>query len=99
LTKALGNRADGWIFDDENMSVGEYVTRWLEDSAKGDLAPRTYHNYRLQVRRHIVPALGRTKLKVLSPVSIQSLYAAKLRDGMKPSSVRYIHAVLSATRR
>ena len=27
LTKALGNRADGLIFDDENMSVGEYVTR------------------------------------------------------------------------
>jgi integrase len=94
LARALANRADRLIFDDEKITVGEYVTRWLEDSAKGDLAPRTYHNYRLQVRRHIVPALGRTKLKVLSPVSIQSLYAAKLRDGMKPSSVRYIHAVL-----
>jgi integrase len=94
LTKALGNRAEGLIFDDENISVGEYVTRWLEDSAKGDLAPRTYQNYRLQVRRHIVPALGRTKLRALSPASIQSLYAAKLRDGLKPSSVRYMHAVL-----
>src|SRR5215211_2430443 len=94
LAKALANRADGLVFDDENITVGEYVTRWLEDSAKGDLAPRTYHNYRLQVRRHIVPALGRTKLKNLSPASIQSLYAAKLRDGLKPSSVRYIHAVL-----
>jgi integrase len=94
LARALANRADRLIFDDENLTVGEYVTQWLEHSAKGDLAPRTYHNYRLQVRRHIVPALGRTKLKVLSPVSVQSLYAAKLRDGMKPSSVRYIHAVL-----
>jgi integrase len=94
LAKALANRADGLVFDDENITVGEFVMRWLEDSAKGDLAPRTYHNYRLQVRRHIVPALGRVKLKALSPASIQSLYAAKLRGGLKPSSVRYLHAVL-----
>src|SRR3954447_4339590 len=90
LAKALSESAEGLVFDDENVTVGEYLTRWLEDSAKGDLAPRTYHNYRLQVRRHIVPALGRTKLKALSSPSIQGLYAAKLRDGLKPSSVRYI---------
>ena len=94
LAKALADRADGLIFDDENMTVGEYVTRWLEDSAKGDLAPRTYGNYRLQVRRHIVPAIGRVKLAKLNPAHVQSLYAKKLRDGLKPSSVRYIHAVL-----
>lgn len=74
--------------------MGEYVTRWLEDSAKGDLAPRTYANYKLQIRRHIVPAVGRVKLSKLSPAHVQTLYAAKLRDGLKPSSVRYIHAVL-----
>ena len=85
---------DRLTFDDENITVGDYVTRWLEDSAKGDLAPRTYHNYCLQVRRHIAPALGGTKLKALSPASVQSLYAAKLRGGMKPSSIRYIHAAL-----
>jgi len=94
LAKALADRADGIVFDDKYITFGDFITRWLEDSAKGDLAPRTYHNYRLQVRRHIVPALGRTKLKNLSPASIQSLYAAKLRQGSKPSSVRYIHAVL-----
>lgn len=94
LADALSNRNNGFLFDDENMTVGEYLTRWLEDSAKGDLAPRTYSNYRLQVRRHIVPALGRKKLSKLSPVNIQVLYATKLREGLKPSSVRFIHAVL-----
>jgi integrase len=94
LAKALSDRANGLNFGDENVSVGEFITRWLEDSAKGNLAPRTYHNYRLQLRRHIVPALGKIKLKGLSPAHVQGLYAAKLRAGMKPSSVRYIHAVL-----
>lgn len=94
LAEAMGDAARGIVFDDENMTVGEYVRRWLEDSAKGDLAPRTYHNYKLQVRRHIAPTVGRIKLSKLTAAHIQSLYAAKLRDGLKPSSVRYIHAVL-----
>jgi integrase len=94
LSEALANRDKGLVFDAGNMTVGEYVTRWLEDSAKGDLAARTYHNYRLQLRQHIIPSIGRVKLSKLSPANVQALYAAKLRDGLKPSSVRYIHAVL-----
>jgi integrase len=94
LTEAMGDAAKGIVFDDENMTVLEYMTRWLEDSAKGDLGHRAYHNYHLQIRRHINPVLGRLKLSKLTAAHIQSLYAAKLRDGLKPSSVRYIHAVL-----
>jgi len=94
LAEAMGDAARGIIFDDENMTVSEYMTRWLEDSAKGDLAPRTYHNYRLQIRQHISPTIGRLKLSKLTAAHVQSLYAVKLREGLKPSSVRYIHAVL-----
>src|ERR671921_2813483 len=59
-----------------------------------NLGPRAYHNYKLQIRRHISPTLGRLKLSKLTPYHVQCLYAAKLREGLKPSSVRYIHAVL-----
>jgi integrase len=34
------------------------------------------------------------KLSKLSPANVQALYAAKLNSGLKPSSVRSIHAVL-----
>jgi integrase len=94
LAEAMGDAARGIVFDDENMTVSEYMERWLEDSAKGDLGHRAYHNYRLQIRRHISPAVGGLKLSRLTAAHVQSLYAAKLRDGLKPSSVRYIHAVL-----
>ncbi len=40
---AVGDAAKGIVYDDENMTVSEYMTRWLEDSAKGDLGHRTYH--------------------------------------------------------
>lgn len=94
LTAAMGDAAKGIVCDDENQTVAQWMARWLEDSAKVDLAPRTYHNYRLQIRQHISPTIGRHKLSKLTAAHVQSMYAAKLREGLKPSSVRYIHAVL-----
>src|SRR3954451_14859392 len=95
LAEAMGDAARGIFFDDENQTVQQYMERWLEDSAKGNLGHRAYHNYKLQIRRHISPAFGSLKLSKLKAAHIQSLYATKLRDGLKPSSVRYIHAVLT----
>lgn len=92
--EALSNKDKGLNFDSGKTTVAEHMTRWLEDSARGDLAPRTYHKYHLQIRHHITPAIGKVKLSKLNASHVQSLYAAKLRDGLKPSSVRYIHAVL-----
>lgn len=54
----------------------------------------SYRAYESQIRNHIVPALGKVKLSRLTPAHLQSLYAAKLDEGMKPASVRQIHAIL-----
>ena len=94
LAKALSDREDGMVFDAENLTVGEYLDRWLKDSVEGNVGPRTLSNYQLQVRQHIRPALGRINLKALSPAHDQSVYRSKLDSGLAPSSVRYIHAVL-----
>jgi len=94
LCDAMTDANRGLVFDATNQSVSEYMTRWLEDFAKANLASRTYHNYKLQIREHIAPALGKMKLAKLDTPNIQALYTAKLQDGLKPASIRYIHAVL-----
>ena len=94
LREAMTDADRGLVFDASHQSISEYMTRWLEDFAKGHLAPRTYHNYRLQIREHIVPALGKMKLSKLDTPNIQALYTAKLQADLKPASIRYIHAVL-----
>jgi integrase len=94
LREAMTDADRGLVFDASNQTVSGYITRWLEDFAKANLAPRTYHNYKLQIREHIIPAFGMMKLSKLDTPNIQALYTAKLKDGLKPSSVRYIHAVL-----
>jgi Phage integrase, N-terminal SAM-like domain len=94
LTKAMSDRDEGLVFDDENLRVEEFLNRWLNDSVRDNVRPRTLDNYRLQVCQHIVPALGKLKLKNLSPARVQGFYRSKLDAGLKPSTVRYIHAVL-----
>jgi integrase len=94
LTKAMTDRDGGLAFDSGKQTVGEYLDRWLEDSVRDNVKPRTLSNYRLQVREHLRPALGSIKLSKLTPAHVQSLYRAKLDEGLSPSSVRYIHAVL-----
>jgi integrase len=94
LRRVMSDADEGFVFDAGKQTVGAYMVRWLEDFAKADLAPRTYHNYKLQVREHIIPAFGNMKLSRVDTPNVQALYSAKLRDGLKASSVRYIHAVL-----
>jgi integrase len=94
LREAMTDADRGLVFDASNQSVSEYMTHWLEDFAKANLASRTYHNYKLQIREQIVPAFGKMKLSKLDTPNIQALYTVKLQDGLKPASVRYIHAVL-----
>lgn len=94
LNKALSDREDGLIFEAGTLKVGEYLERWLKDSVEGNVRSRTLSNYQMQVRRHIVPALGRVQLKNLTPAHVQGLYRQKLDSGLSPSSVRYVHAVL-----
>jgi integrase len=51
LTKAIADRDGGFIFDDENISVGECLNRWLNDSVRGSVRASTYTSYEGQVRR------------------------------------------------
>lgn len=94
LTKAMADRDSGLVFDAGKQTVSEFLDRWLVDSVRDNVKARTLSNYRLQVRAHIAPTIGRVKLKNLSPAHVQGLYRSKLDAGLSPSSVRYIHAVL-----
>jgi len=94
LTKAMADRDGGLIFDAKNQTVGEYLDRWLNDSMRGSVKPVTFESHERLVRTHIAPALGRIKLKNLTPAHIQAFYRTKLDAGLAPARVRLIHSVL-----
>ena len=88
LTKALADRADGIIFDDENMTVGEYLERWLSDCVRGTVRESTFSRDKYLVNNHVIPALGRVKLKNLGALRLQGLYRDRLDAGLSAATVQ-----------
>jgi integrase len=56
---------------------------------------KTYERYESIVRVHLVPALGRSRLKTLTPDHVRGLYRDRLDSGLSPRSVLHIHRTLS----
>ena len=95
LSKALADREGGLTFDAGTMTVGEYLARWLSHSVRDTVSQKTYERYESIVRVHLSPALGRIKLKALTPDHVRGLYREKLDSGLAPRSVLHIHRTLS----
>ncbi|MCL4310712.1 MAG: site-specific integrase [Actinomycetota bacterium] len=94
LTEALRNRQLGLPVSNDKITFGQFLDKWLEDSVKPSVRPRTFKSYSQLVERHIAPDLGNIKLAKLCPRDIQSLINRKLDSGLSPRSVQYIHAVI-----
>src|SRR5215208_8011183 len=96
LTKAMAQRDSGLAFETGKLTVAEYMNKWLTESARYRLRPKTYKDYSGLTRLHIVPALGHIRLKKLTPLHVQSFYGSKLESGSSKRTVEYIHTVLHA---
>jgi integrase len=94
LAKALSSREDGLVFDAGKQTVGEYLERWLEECVKGTVRASTLDRYKYTIGPHIKPALGRMKLKSLTPAHVRRFYREKLDAGLAPATVHKMHAVL-----
>jgi integrase len=94
LTKALSDRIDGIVYDDENMTVGEYLDVWLKGSVYGSVRQSTYDRDTNLVNNHIKPLLGGLKLKKLNSAHIQSFYRDRLDTGLSSSTVHKMHDIL-----
>jgi hypothetical protein len=76
------------------VKVGDFFERWLRDSVRPSVRPRTYDSYLLEARKHIIPALGEYRLTGLRPETLQRYYAAELEAGLSSTSVKYHHAIV-----
>lgn len=66
LTKAMADRNGGIVFDDENLSVSDFLEVWLSDCVKDTIRVSTFERYKGIANLHISPALGRIRLKALT---------------------------------
>ncbi len=83
------------------MTVGEYITYWLDTSARHRVRATTLESYEQKVRLYIVPGLGSVSLQRLNAAQVQAFYSSLLQSdkglrhtGLSTRTVRYVHAIL-----
>jgi integrase len=96
LTAALREKDLGVFVEPANMSVNEYLDKWLQSAAKPRVSEATYTFYERLVKRYIRPAFGLRKLSEVQPLDIQALYQRLLEKGLSATTVRHVHAVLTS---
>jgi len=93
LTATLKSVQDGIAPPPERQTLADFATQWL-GSIRPSLKPSTHMRYELDLRRHILPALGRLKLTQVTPQVVQKLYTAKEQEGLSSTTVHHTHVVL-----
>jgi len=78
------------------VTVAAYLDEWLESVARHSVRPSTFYSYRLYVRDHLIPALGRKRLTRLSPSDVRGFIQSKSAAGLAPATVKQMHAILRA---
>ena len=79
---------------EERWSVAGYLEHWLEDVVKPNKAPKTHQGYELVVRLHILPVIGRKRLRSLGVPDVRDLIARLEEQGMTTRGIQQVHAVL-----
>ncbi len=94
LADLISDLERGTYIEPSDMNIAEYLEYWLQTYAKSSVSERTFIGYEANVRRHIIPYIGRRPLSDLKPVHVQELYSRLLASGLSPKTVHYIHTIL-----
>jgi integrase len=98
--RKLQTSADaGTLSDAGKMTVGEYMVRWLENTARPRIGDSTYTRYEQLVRLHLVPSLGRVKLAQMSASHVEAFYGELERLGETASARKRVGKLLTAALR
>jgi integrase len=76
------------------LTVGQFLDMWLDRIAKPRVRAQTYRGYEVNVRVHLKPAIGRIELTKLRAADVQELIDRKVKEGLSPKTIRYMHGIL-----
>lgn len=94
LVQLQAQSLTGTMTEPNRLTLGQFMTQWLEDSVRQTVRASTYRIYDLMTRHHILPYIGHFPIMKLTPAIIQSYYAELGRGSLARSSQHKIHNVL-----
>lgn len=95
--RTTSNQIDvGLTFKASKITFGEFLNEWLA-SVRQRRAVTTAYSYEQLTRTYIQPALGKIKLRELSPTIIQHFYNSRVSEGTGLRTVQKSHTVIHAS--
>ncbi|MCW5886873.1 MAG: hypothetical protein KIT07_01990 [Anaerolineales bacterium] len=95
--RSIGNQVqNGLTIRGAKLTYAEFLEEWLE-SVKARLTDSTWRTYSQLTRAYIAPALGKIRLRELSPSVIQRSYSQMVSDGIGLRTVQKAHTVIHAS--
>jgi integrase len=87
---------EGTVTSSDRQTFRQFLEHWLTDVVQPNTRPGTFATYSGVVNRHIIPTLGRYRLKEITPQRIQQVMNAKRAAGLGAGMVTNIRAVIRA---
>ncbi len=75
-------------------TLGDYLTRWLDDVAAGQVQDTTLVAYRRYAKPIMMSAVALKALKALTPMDFQVIYTQMTQAGKAPVTVRHTHTIV-----
>jgi integrase len=96
LTEALEQARRGVVADVRGLTVGAYLTSWLDGKRK--LRPSTRRAYECHIRVYLVPTIGHLRLSALRADHLDAMYetirSGAIRKPPSAATLRRLHATL-----
>jgi len=85
----------GILFTPDEITLHDFLDFWLKEYVDLKLEPNTYYNYEGTINKHILPHLGKYKIKSLTPHVLQQFINLKTREGFAHQTLSIIRGILS----
>ena len=77
--------------DARDQTVAGFLRRWIDGYTA---RPTTVAGYRVNLEKHVIPAVGSVRLRALTAEHIDGIYRTMERGGYRPKTVRGVHITL-----
>jgi integrase len=75
-------------------TVEQWLTHWVENIAAPFVRENTISGYRVAVKVHLVPGLGKHRLDRLEPEHLEKLYVRMMKSGSAPATAHQAHRTI-----
>ena len=91
----LAAERDGRNDEVRSLTFGAYLTHHWLPAKRLELRVSTHRSYVQKTQRHILPTLGRRRIRRLSPKDLEGLYDSMLHptDGTRPLAPKTVYEV------